>query len=142
MRLINRKRSEKTVVAVRLGRKRRAEWPLLKQLARDNNHGDAFNSIPCTLQSPPGLCDMQAWNNPEGLVVKFKTPEESCPSQEERCNDVETTREEKRWAITHLELRPPSPSPALSFIFGGFLPSLSQYYFPRLRKPLIIERFF
>uniref|UniRef100_A0A8C6I6T5 Uncharacterized protein n=1 Tax=Mus spicilegus TaxID=10103 RepID=A0A8C6I6T5_MUSSI len=70
MRLINRKRSEKTVVAVRLGRKRRAEWPLLKQLARDNNHGDAFNSIPCTLQSPPGLCDMQAWNNPEGLVVK------------------------------------------------------------------------
>ncbi|EDL07997.1 mCG5020 [Mus musculus] len=77
MRLINRKRSEKTVVAVRLGRKRRAEWPLLKQLARDNNHRDAFNSIPCTLQSPPGLCDMQAWDNPEGLVVKLKYREES-----------------------------------------------------------------
>lgn len=42
----------------------------MKQLARDNNHRDAFNSILRTLQSPPGLCDMQAWVNPEGLFVK------------------------------------------------------------------------
>lgn len=44
----------------------------MKQLARDNNHRDAFNSILCTLQSPPGLCNMQAWDNPEGLVVKVR----------------------------------------------------------------------
>lgn len=42
----------------------------MKQLARDNNHRDAFNSILCTLQSPPGLCDLQAWDNREGLVAK------------------------------------------------------------------------
>ncbi|CAO2595039.1 hypothetical protein LEMLEM_LOCUS8037, partial [Lemmus lemmus] len=61
---------EKTVVAVRQGRKRRPEWPLLKQLARDNNHQDAFNSILCTLQSRVGRSDRQAGDNRESLVVK------------------------------------------------------------------------
>uniref|UniRef100_A0A8C2MHL7 RIKEN cDNA 4930412O13 gene n=1 Tax=Cricetulus griseus TaxID=10029 RepID=A0A8C2MHL7_CRIGR len=61
---------EKTVVAVRLGRKWRPEWPLLKQLARDNNHQDAFNSILCKLQSRPARCDRQAGDNWEGLIVK------------------------------------------------------------------------
>ncbi|EDL78629.1 rCG55752 [Rattus norvegicus] len=40
------------MVAVGLERKWGPEWPLLKQLARDNNHRAAFNSILCTLQFP------------------------------------------------------------------------------------------
>lgn len=42
----------------------------MKQLARDNNHQDAFNSILCTLPSRLGRSDRQAGDNRESLVVK------------------------------------------------------------------------
>lgn len=57
-----------------------------------------------------------------------------------RRSEVTTCRLPEKRGAGQLPTSHSAPSPALAFIFEGFLPSLS-HYFPRLRKPLIIERF-